>query len=128
MNDLLFLPVKLVVRLLLLLMTVGFECGSKSSMVAAGTDSVVSPADFDPKLDGVGVDASIFADLPCIVNHPERLVTSEKILAVQGSTLNYDRPNLALLLQHLDNLTVSYDTFVFFVEGVGAFRGIDDGE
>lgn len=87
--------------------------------------SSVSIRDFDPKLDGKGVDPAIFEDLPCVKGFPERLVAAEKIVAIQGSTLNYDRPNLAHLPDYLDELVVSYDNFTFFVKGVGMFVGVD---
>ena len=93
---------------------------SQSSAAVSNSD------DFDPKLDGKGVDASVFQDLPCVSSNPERLVNSEKIIAIQGSTVNYESPGLDILLDYVDELVVTGGEFTFFVEGVGVFVGIDD--
>lgn len=81
--------------------------------------------EYDPKFDGKGVDASIFQDLPCVSSFPERLINSEKLIALVASTVKYDSPGLDIVSDYVGKLSFNPDNFTIFVEGVGVFVGID---
>jgi ABC-type Mn2+/Zn2+ transport system ATPase subunit len=95
------------------------------SLFAAASAAKLPVAVASRELDGVA-HLSTFEQLPCIRGVPSRLETSEKLVAVQGGTPNFPRPNIGEMEEYFEKMVVSFENFTVFGKGVGTFVSVPD--